>query len=114
VNPYLNKKPWFFSGPKMQTSHISAVHKKAIDFQKLHPNYQFVAINIDEDQGKWRKALENYSFGTINEFRAENFEDLKEKWVITKLHRTLIVEPNGVIKNAFVNLFDATFAENLK
>ncbi len=109
-----NRKTVVFFWTENATSHISAVHKKAIDFNKQYPNYQFVAINIDEDQGKWRKALENYSFGTINEFRAENFEDLKEKWVITKLHRTLIVEPNGVIKNAFVNLFDINFSENLK
>lgn len=110
----LNRKTVIFFWTENAESHLLAVHKKALDFYKNNPEYQFVAINIDEDQTKWKKVLENHRFGTINEFRADNFEELKDKWVITKLHRTIILDQNGKIHNGFVNLFDVKFAENLK
>lgn len=110
----LNKKTVVFFWTENAESHLLAVHKKALDFHKNNPDYQFVAINIDEDQTKWKKVLENHRFGTINEFRADNFEELKDKWVITKLHRTIILDETGKIHNGFVNLFDVKFAENLK
>ena len=46
--------------------------------------------------------------------RRNEILDLKEKWFITKLHRTLIIDETGKISNGFVNLFDVKFAENLK
>jgi len=110
----LNQKTVFFFWTENAESHLVAVHKKVLEFQRNNPEYQFIAVNIDEEQDKWLKVLENHSFGSIKEFRAENFEDLKEKWVITKLHRTLIIDETGKISNGFVNLFDVKFAENLK
>lgn len=95
-------------------SHLSSVHKKAINFKKNHPDYEFIAINIDDNQEAWQKNLVNYNFGTIKEYRIMNFDSLREKWVITKLHRTIILDKNGAIDNAFVNLFDVQFEKNLK
>ncbi|MBC8882764.1 hypothetical protein H9X57_03325 [Flavobacterium piscinae] len=71
-------------------------------------------MNIDEDQTKWKKVLENHRFGIINEFRAADFEELKDKWVITKLHRSIILDETGKIHNGFVNLFDVKFNDQLK
>ncbi len=110
----LNRKTVIFFWTENADSHLLAVHKKALDYYKSNPDYQFVAINIDEDQTKWKKVLENHRFGTINEFRAHNFEELKDKWVITKLHRTIILDETGKIHNGFVNLFDVKFGEYLK
>lgn len=110
----LNRKTVIFFWTENADSHLLAVHKKALDFYKNNPDYQFIAINIDEDQAKWKKVLENHRFGTINEFRARNFEELKDKWVITKLHRTIILDETGKIHNGFVNLFDVKFGEYLK
>ncbi|MEZ4838684.1 TlpA family protein disulfide reductase [Flavobacterium sp.] len=109
-----NRKTVIFFWTENAESHLLAVHKKALAYYQNNPNYQFVAINIDEDQTKWKNLLANYRFGTINEFRAANFEELKDKWVITKLHRTIILDENGKIHNGFVNLFDVQFAAKLK
>lgn len=95
-------------------THMNAAHKKAIDFFKNNPNYNFIGINIDEDHTKWLNAVQKNNHGTVNEFRAKNVEDLKDKWVITKLQRTIVTDNNGIIKNAFVNLFDVRFQEELK
>lgn len=113
-NTVLNKKSVVFFWTKNADAHMVSAHKKALAFMKKNPSYQFIAINMDDNQPGWKKILENHQFGSINEFRIANFEDLKEKWVITKLHRVIVLEENGKIKNGFVNLFDVNFEKHLK
>lgn len=110
----LKRKSVIFFWTSNATSHLSASHKKAIDFQKAYPDYQFIAINIDDNQEEWLQLLKQYKFGVVNEFRATDFEDLKSKWAINKLQRTIIIDQNGTIKNAFVNLFDVKFPTHLQ
>jgi len=110
----LNKKTVIFFWTENAESHLSSVHKKAIDFSKKHPGYQFIAINIDKDQTKWTNILNNYNFSPIKEYRAVDFEVLKSKWVITKLSRCILLDQNGKIDNGFVNMFAVTFGSNLK
>lgn len=110
----LKRKSVIFFWTSNATSHLSASHKKAIDFQKAYPDYQFIAINIDDNQEEWLQLLKQYKFGVVNEFRVSDFEDLKSKWAINKLQRTIIIDQNGTIKNAFVNLFDVKFPTHLQ
>lgn len=95
------------------TTHLLEAHKKALAFKKKYPNYAFIAVNLDDNQEKWLELLGNYNFAGITELRTANFEDLKAKWAITKIHRTIVLSPNGNIKNAFTNLFDNNFEECL-
>lgn len=110
----LQKKTVIFFYTENAESHMEAAHKNAIALKMLHPDYQFIAINLDDNQSMWKKLLSNYTFNGILEYRCANFEDLKSKWVITKIHRTFVLDQNGIIKNAFTNLFEANFEENLK
>ena len=96
------------------SSHLLAAHKKAIELQKRYPNYEFVAINLDRDYDTWKKALTKYDFGPIRQYHCSNFEDIKSKWAITKVHRTLIINKDKTIKNGFTNMFDIRFEEDLK
>jgi hypothetical protein len=90
------------------------VHKKILGFQKDHPDYQFIGININDTQEQWKNILKKYKFDKITEYRCSDFEDIKAKWVITKIHRTMILDQNGAIKNAFTNIFELNFEEELK
>jgi len=110
----IKKKTVIFFWTESLESHVIAAHKKILDMEKRHPDYDFIAINVDQDQQKWTKLLSNYKFGNIREYRATNFENLKEKWVINKIHRTMIINANKTIDNAFVSLFDVKFEDNLK
>jgi len=95
-------------------SHFETVHRKVIDLKAKHPDYNFIAINVDDNQAKWQRLLSNYKFDKVTELRVKNFEDVKDKWVITKIQRVLITNADGTIKNAFVNLFDVKFEDELK
>ncbi|HEU4496305.1 MAG TPA: thioredoxin-like domain-containing protein, partial [Flavobacterium sp.] len=95
-------------------SHFVSSHKKAMDLKRKFPEYSFIAINVDNDQAKWKSILSNYKFENSAEYQIKNFEALKEKWVITKIQRAMVINADGTINNAFVNLFDAKFADSLK
>lgn len=103
----------FFYSTKAE-SHLVGVHKKVKDYKIKHPNVDFIAINIDDSTEEWRKKLTEFEHKDIVEIHAVNFEKLKEDWVIYSNHRTMILNSDGTIKNAFVHLFDVNFEENLK
>ncbi|MEC4005856.1 thioredoxin-like domain-containing protein [Flavobacterium sp. SUN052] len=110
----INKNTVFFFWSEKLNSHLVASHKKVLDLKKKYPNYEFIAINLDDDQEQWKLALKKYNFGTIKEFKCSNFDDIKAKWAITKVHRILVVNADKTIKNGFTNLFDLNFESNLK
>ena len=111
---FANKKTVIFFWSENAISHFEAVHKKILAFNKKHPDYQFIGINLNDSQEAWVNKLSNYNFNGITELRCANFEDLKDKWVITKVHRTIILGDKGLIKNAFTNVFELNFEDELK
>jgi hypothetical protein len=110
----IKQKTIFFFWSEKLNSHLIAAHKKVIEYKKKYKDYNFIAINLDDDQEKWKLALKKYNFGDVTELRATNFEYIKAKWAITKVHRTIIVNSDKTIKNGFTNLFDIHFEDNLK
>jgi hypothetical protein len=110
----INKSTVIFFWTQKATTHLIEAHKKVLAFKKQYPNYHFVAVNLDDNQDKWKQVLANFKFDGITELRTADFEDLRIKWAITKIHRTIILSPNGTINNAFTNLFDNNFEDNLK
>ncbi|WP_395063842.1 TlpA family protein disulfide reductase [Flavobacterium sp.] len=110
----IKKNTVFFFWSEKLNSHLLATHKKVLEFKKKYTNYNFVAINLDDNQEEWKLALKKYNFGSITELRCSNFEDIRAKWAITKVHRTIIVNADGTIKNGFTNIFDVHFEDELK
>ncbi|MDI9256937.1 TlpA family protein disulfide reductase [Flavobacterium sedimenticola] len=110
---FTNKKTVLFFWTANAVSHLEAVHKKILAFKKAHPEYQFVGININDTQQEWKSLLQKYNFNGIIELRCSDFEDLRAKWVIIKIHRTIILGDSGAIKNAFTNIFELNFEEEL-
>ncbi|HLO73160.1 MAG TPA: thioredoxin family protein [Flavobacterium sp.] len=95
-------------------SHLVIAHDKIKELKEKYPNYNFIAINIDDTQPNWNNALKKYKLSSTNELHAVNFEAIRKKWVITKVHRIIILNADGTIKNGFANLFDVNFENNLK
>lgn len=112
-NLVLNKKSVVIFWTENAETHLAAIHRKANLFTQSHPDYQFVFINIDTSHDDWRDHLSKYKNDKYHYYKAVDFEKLKTEWVITKLHRTIILDENGLIDNAFVNLFDARFNDFL-
>lgn len=94
-------------------SHMAIAHQKIDDLKVKYPNYDFIAINIDDTQPNWNNALKKYKLNPSSELHADDFEAIRNKWVITKVHRIIILNADGTIKNGFANLFDVNFETNL-
>ena len=114
LHAVIKKKTVLFFWTKNLESHFVAAHKRVLDLQKKHPDYDFVSICVDENHAKWQSILKNYNFDGIREYRVANFDDVKDRWVVNKIHRTMVLNANGTINNAFVSLFDVNFESNLK
>jgi hypothetical protein len=109
----LKKKSVILFWTENAETHLAAIHKKVNQLSQKHPDYQFIFINIDVSHDDWRDHLKKYKNDKYQYYRTHDFDSLKSEWVITKLHRTIILGENGEIKNAFVNLFDARFDDFL-
>ncbi len=95
-------------------SHAKEAHKKVAAFKGMYPNYSFIAVNLDDDNKKWQSVLPKLKADGITEVRCADFEDLKSKWAITKIHRTIVLDHQCRIKNAFTNVFNSDFESTLK
>lgn len=104
----------FFFWTEKAKSHLEAVHKKVMALKSKYPQYNFVAVNINDSKEDWKGTLDKYKFKGVTELHCPDFETIKNNWAINKIHRTIILDNKGLIKNAFTNIFDAQFEENLK
>lgn len=104
----------FFFWTVNAKAHFESVHKKVMALKKKFPQYNFVAVNINDSPEDWKKVLATYKFEGLTELHCSDFENIKNKWAINKIHRTIILDNKGMIKNAFVNIFDSHFEDNLK
>ena len=104
----------FFFWTVNAKAHFESVHKKVMALKNKFPLYNFVGVNINDSPEDWKKVLATYNFEGIIELHCSDFENIKNKWAINKIHRTIIMDNKGMIKNAFANIFDSQFEENLK
>ena len=104
----------FFFWTEKAKSHLEAVHIKVMALKSKFPQYNFVAVNINDSEEDWKSTLDKYKFKGVTELHCSDFETIKNKWAINKIHRTIVLDDKGLIKNAFTNIFDSQFEENLK
>ena len=113
INNLITKPTLIFFWTKNALAHFDTAHKNALKLIHENPNLQVIAISIDSDQEDWIDHIENYSHENILELRATDFQKLKDLWIITKIQRAIILNSNGTIQNAFVNLFDTSINKKL-
>ena len=95
-------------------SHYNAVHKKIKSLKLKFPEYNFVAICIENNQDLWVKKINTFNNNFITNYRNYNTDSLSDKWVVNKIHRTIVIGNNGKIKNAFTSFFESNFEQELE
>jgi hypothetical protein len=114
IKDLLTKKTIIYFWTKHADSHSFHSHKKVDELKAKYPDIQFIAINIHNSHEDWVKEIKVKNYNNSIELRAADFEELKEKWVINKVYRTMIINTNGTIDDAFVSMFDANFESYLQ
>ena len=111
----LNRKAIIIFWTDKAMAHIESASEKIDRISKKFPGYQIVCINLDDDQDAWLELVSKIELpSTVLQMRCEDFEQIKNKWAITKIHRTIVLNPDTTIKNAFTNIFNADFEKNLE
>ena len=113
INELFTKKTIIYFWTKQSDSHSFYSHKKVDELKAKYSDIEFIAININNTQEDWLKEIKSKKYNNSIELRATDFDELQNKWVINKVYRTLIINKNGTINNAFVSLFDANFESYL-
>jgi hypothetical protein len=114
INELFTKKTIIYFWTKQSDSHSFYSHKKVDELKAKYSDIEFIAININNTQEDWLKEIKSKKYNNSIELRATDFDELQNKWVINKVYRTLIINKNGTINNAFVSLFDANFESYLQ
>lgn len=96
-----------FFWSKTRLPHFDAAHRKALHLLNEHPNLHIFSICIDTDQDTWLEYIQGDSHERLTELRATQFTALKDAWIINKIQRAILLNSDGSIHNAFINLFDA-------
>lgn len=89
------------------------MYKKVVSLKKKYPSLNFIAVNVDSDE-QWKRVVAPYDFSAATQLRATDFTRLREDWVFTKIDRTIVLNPDGTIKNAFANLLEDDFEKEVK
>ena len=114
LNKLITKKAIIYFWTKQSDSHSFYSHKKIDELKAKYSNIQFIAININNSYEDWLKEIKDKNYSNSIELRATDFKELQNNWVINKVYRTMIINKNGTINNAFVSLFDANFESYLQ
>ncbi|MFP9099300.1 TlpA family protein disulfide reductase [Flavobacterium sp. RHBU_24] len=108
----IDKKTVIFFWTSCAHVQVRKVYNRVAQLKKQHPDVAFIAINVDNDT-EWKKNLPLHGAVNAGHLRATDFEQLRQEWVLTKINRTIILNGDGTIKNAFTNLLDETFSNSL-
>jgi hypothetical protein len=95
-------------------THFKDSHKKILELKDKYPEFDFMAVNINNDSnGGWKRSLKQYGFPFKNEYHFVEPEHAIRDLVINKLQKVIIVDGAGIIVDSNANMFDPRFEESL-
>lgn len=114
INSIINKRTLMFFWTKNGIAHADAAHQIAAELKAEIPNIEIISICIDGEHGEWLNILKRFPSNGIIELRSDDFNLMKDQWIITKIQRCMILDKDGSIIDPFVNIFDKNFETILK
>lgn len=94
-------------------NHYRNVHTKAEELKQKYPEFDFLAINTNEEHEAWIRIIQKNNYKKTQEFRFQSPKSAIENLVINFINKVMIVDKNGVIIDNNTNLFSVTFEEEL-
>jgi len=95
---------YFWSGT--QRSNFENVLARIAQLTEKKPEYTFVGINCNTDAVRWQSLLSSNQLDVVNQFRTDDFENLKNTLVIGGLNKGIITK-DGLIVDAFADLYSS-------
>ena len=109
------KKPtvlYFWSYTRQ--AHMKNAHQKAAELQKKYPEFDFAAINIDNQNIPWIKQLKKNGYSSKFEYQFANPEKaIRIMDLGGDLNKTVVIDKNSTILNSHANLRNYNFENEL-
>lgn len=106
INQVFKKPTFVFVWTKNSFGHAEAAHRKAMKILQHNPKIDIISVCIDGEQEEWVDFVANYNHPNLIKVRSTNFNQMRDKWIITKIQRSMIINADGSIRDPFVNIFD--------
>ncbi len=93
--------------------HMENSHKKAHDLQSKYPEFNFIGININDENDLWTQHLRQHKFDPSKEYRFDDPFHARRSLVITDISKTIVLDKKGKILNSHANLHRSNFEDEL-
>lgn len=116
-NDLFNRKTVVYFWSKKTENHFFAVHEKINKIAENHPDIDFIAIGLDQNFEEWKSFLAKHKkvpHQRIRHYNVSDLEEMKDKWVVTRVTRASVVGKNGKAEKTFVNIFEPVFEKTLE
>ncbi len=109
----LKKPSIIFFWSVNSVNHYKNVHSKVDELRLKYPEFDFIAINTNDNKKIWEQIINRQGFNKNFEFRFENPQQAMEQLVVNTINKVMVVDEDGKIIDNHTNLFSATFEEEL-
>ncbi|WP_405212034.1 TlpA family protein disulfide reductase [Dokdonia sp. Asnod2-E02] len=100
---------WSYS----RKSHMNNSHQKAKDLQRKYPEFNFIAINVNKEQDKWIRHLDNKNYNSLMEYQLAKPALGRKQLVLNDINKTIVLDKKGVILNSHANIHSSKFENEL-
>ena len=114
INTIFDKTSVIYFWDNASRYHFENSHIKVKTLQKMYPNIDFIAININAmHTNVWKNMIYANRFKIDNEYRFSDPSYAKKRLAINYIKKILIVDKEGVILNSTDDLFAPEFIKLL-
>jgi hypothetical protein len=106
-----HKKVFYFWSLN-QKGHMKNVFKRVHKLSKKYPDYEFIGINFTDNRNRWLATLQQYKLDTLTQFQGDEY--LSKKLVFSDQNKAIILKNDGIIVDAFANIFSKSLEKHLK
>ncbi|MFT5892666.1 MAG: hypothetical protein ACI9Y7_002778 [Dokdonia sp.] len=93
--------------------HLEESHKKVKDLQSKYPEFNFIGINVNDENDKWINHMRQHKFNANMEYRFSNAKEARNSLVINDLSKTIVLDKRGKILNSHANIHRTDFESEL-
>ena len=93
--------------------HMEESHKKARDLQSKYPEFNFIGVNVNDENSKWIKHVRQHKFDSTMEYRFNDVREARRSLVINDISKTIVLDKHGKILNSHANIHRTDFESEL-
>ncbi|MEX2349664.1 MAG: thioredoxin-like domain-containing protein [Flavobacteriaceae bacterium] len=94
-------------------NHYKNIHSKVDELRQKYPEFDFIALNTNENQDAWMRVIQRNNFNKEYEYRLNNPQTGINELIINNINKAMIIDKNGVIVDNHTNLFNTYFEQEL-